>query len=154
MITWAKQDKKIPDEQFAEIEEHIGVKLPKDYIHWVQQYAAPEDGNTYIFKNNEHYHFDAFYPPDMIIDEFEAIYFREEEFKEKGLLVPFAFDGALNYYCFFYGPNKKEPIIIWIDKDDPPSEIFDGNKLNDRVQVFGSSFTEFINALYHPTDID
>lgn len=37
MVTWVKQNEKIPNEPFAEIEKHIGVKLPKDYIHWVQQ---------------------------------------------------------------------------------------------------------------------
>lgn len=153
MISWAKQEEKIPDEEFIEIEEQIGVKLPEDYIDWVQKYAAPEDGNTYILINGEHYHFDAFYPPDTIIDEFEALYFREEEFKEKGLLVPFAFDGALNLYCFFYSPQNQNPLILWKDKNDALEAIFDKNQLNNRVQIIGSSFTEFINALYHPTEI-
>ncbi|MBA4600978.1 SMI1/KNR4 family protein [Thermoactinomyces mirandus] len=70
MITWVRRNKKIPDEQFAEIEKHIGVKLPKDYIHWTQQYFEPED--------EAYYQFDSLYDPDMIIDEFEALYFKEE----------------------------------------------------------------------------
>jgi hypothetical protein len=152
LISWAEQEEKIPDEQFAEIEEEIGVKLPKDYIHWVQQYASPEDGNTYLLVDGKHYHFDAFYPPDSIIEEFEALYFGEEEFKEFGLLVPFAFDGSLNHYCFYYRPGNLNPLILWKDKNDALEAIFDKNKLNNRVQIFGSSFTEFINALYHPAE--
>lgn len=64
-----------------EIERQSGVKLPEDYIHWVRQYAAPKDCNTYILMNGEHYHFDAYYPPETIVYEMEDLYYQEEEFK-------------------------------------------------------------------------
>jgi hypothetical protein len=44
-------------------------------------------------------------------------------------------------------------MIIWFSSDDALSEIFDGTEFNlDRVRVVGSSFTEFIHALYERTD--
>jgi len=152
MVTWVKQKEQIPDEPFVEIEERLGIKFPQDYIHWVQQYAAPESGQAHILINGEPYHFDELYPPDMINDEIEALYDREEEYKAKGLIVPFAFDSALNRYCFFYGQDKNHPLIFWAHKDDTLSEIFDGDELSDRVPVFRSSFTEFIRALYIRSD--
>ncbi|PRZ14450.1 SMI1/KNR4 family protein SUKH-1 [Laceyella sediminis] len=153
MITWIKREEKMPVEQFDEVEARLEVQFPQDYVNWVQQYRRPESGHGHILINEEHYHFDEFYDPEEIFDEVEALYFGEEEFKEKGLIVPFGFDSALNRYCFFYDKNKENPVIIWFSSDDALSEIFDSTGFNlDRVRVVGSSFTEFIISLYERTD--
>ncbi|KPC75508.1 hypothetical protein ADL26_07420 [Thermoactinomyces vulgaris] len=107
MITWIKRKEKMPVEQFDEVEARLGMQFPQDYVNWVQQYSGPESDHAHILIDDEPYHFDEFYDPEEIVDEVEALYVDEEEFKEKGLIVPFGFDSALNRYCFFYDKNKK-----------------------------------------------
>jgi hypothetical protein len=107
MINWVKREEKISVEQFDEVEARLGMQFPQDYVNWVQQYSGPESGHAHILINEEPYHFDEFYDLEEIFDEVEALYFGEEEFKEKGLIVPFGFDSALNRYCFFMIKIKK-----------------------------------------------
>ncbi|TCS92839.1 SMI1/KNR4 family protein [Hazenella coriacea] len=153
MITWLKREVKLPIEEFAQIEESLGICFPRDYVDWIQKHRRPESGHAHILIDDEPYHFDELYDLEEIIDEVEALFEGNEELKETGLIVPIGFDSALNPYSFYYGQSRENPIIIWFSSDDALSEIFNGTKLNlKQVRIVRQSFTKFINDLYVRTD--
>ncbi|WP_028775524.1 SMI1/KNR4 family protein [Shimazuella kribbensis] len=142
-------DEEIPNSDvFHELEAYIETKLPQDFIDFFQQYSLSESGNYDINVNSETLHFDEFYPITDIIDEVESIKEEDQSVFEKGIIVPFAFNSALDPYALYYKKGHSHPSIIHYSSDEAPEEWFDGDELSDLVIHVRNTFTEFLQAIY------
>ncbi|WP_258839908.1 SMI1/KNR4 family protein [Mechercharimyces sp. CAU 1602] len=128
-----------------EFESRLGVNLPKDFSKWLSIYGNPKK-TLYGEINGEEYELDDFYSFSEIEYEVKDI-LDDVGGSIEGTIVPFAFDSALNQYCFFYPTeNKKNPSgIFLLGSDDGPNDVFDGEKIKIELWVC-TSFSEFLDA--------
>lgn len=144
---WRKlKDPILSQKDILEWENEIGVKLPQDFITWYSEYDFPE-GDWHIDVQGEPNDIDSFYLVKMVVREVEEYLEECEEYGVKGRVVPFAFDSALNQFCFFYPATEKPSGIFFRDRNDTVSELFDGDDIKETLYIC-KAFQDFLDRMY------
>ncbi|MBN2910515.1 SMI1/KNR4 family protein [Polycladomyces sp. WAk] len=148
MIKWIPTQESISDNEIAQAEKQIGVKLPEDFIAFYKHHEAPANDHVFIDVNGEPCDLDGFYSLHLMVDEVQALLEEEANLKNIGIIVPFAYDTIGSQYCFFYAKGKKEPEgVYFLHTDQSLSEIWVGNHIKQSLWI-GKTFREFLNRLY------
>ncbi|MFD1426449.1 SMI1/KNR4 family protein [Kroppenstedtia sanguinis] len=141
---------KVSDEELAQIERQLGVKLPSNFIAFCERYDAPQEYVLIDDVNGDTYELSGFYTLKMIAEEVNDIYTQDEDLKDiDGIVVPFAFDSVISQYFFFYKrDNLEEPAgIFFRNTDDSFNEALDENR------YISKTFQELLEKLYIGEDI-
>lgn len=153
MLEWVKRSQPLSDEEINRLENKLGVKLPDDFVKWYKQYEDPEGDHVWVEFNSGEFggpeDVAEFYPPDYIVDEMNSFFGREEEeYREHGKIVPFAYTSALDKYCFFYLKGNKNPSgVFYAPRDHDLSEVFEGSDINESLYI-SRTFQGFLDKLY------
>lgn len=135
-ITWKFVNNNVSMNDISNIENTLGIKLPKDYIDCViLNNAGYPDKNIFDIYEEKGKVFEYLLgiskdDEDNILD----VYSTCKNFLPKGI-IPFARDGFGNYICFNYSDKDKYKIIFYCNE-------------NEKMYFISNTFTELINKLY------
>lgn len=142
MINFIPNKDKLSPDAFSELENITGVKMPNDFIDYYCAHNAivGTEGDLFIDIDGEPLYFDDLFPIDYMIEKYELLL---EEYglkpNEQGVIIPFGYDSALNWFCFHYQKDNLSPIIIWLDT----AVVLEESQII-RVR---NNFTDFLNDL-------
>lgn len=135
-IVWKFVNNNVSIKDIGNIENVLGIKLPKDYIDCViANNAGYPDKMTFDTKEESGKVFEYLLgisesDEDNIID----VYLRCKRDLPKGI-IPFARDCFGNYICFKYSSTDKCEIVFY-------------NHENKKIYFVSNTFTQFIDSLY------
>ncbi|MDR6227629.1 SMI1/KNR4 family protein [Desmospora profundinema] len=151
-MKWVKLDQPLSESEISELEDQLGVKLPQDFVKWYKQYEGPESDFVAVDVNGEEHDVEDFLDPETIVEETRVFFDEREEYKDLGVVVPFAMDSISSEYCFFYPKGSKEPSgVFFRSRDVHLSDIFEGKDIKPSLYI-SRTFQGFLDKLYIDED--
>lgn len=146
MINFIPNENKLSPDIFSKLENLTGIKMPSDFINFYCAHNAIEGtGDLSVNIDGEPLWFDDLFSIDDMIEKYEELLEYGSGSNVQGIMIPFGYDSALNWFCFHYQKDSLSPIIIWIS----PEALFyvvEGSPSNGIIKV-RNNFTDFLNDL-------
>ncbi|SDX04899.1 SMI1 / KNR4 family (SUKH-1) [Marininema mesophilum] len=147
-MKWKKMNEPISDEVMTDIESKVGVKLPRDFMEWYQEYEGPDADICVDDIKGERHDAGDLLPPNYIIQETQEFFDEDEEYSKYGVVIPFAVSSINDKFCFFYPKGNENPSgIFFASRDLPIYELFDESGVKS-VFFISNTFQEFLDKLY------
>jgi SMI1 / KNR4 family (SUKH-1) len=146
MINFIPNEDKLNPDVFSDLEKLTGVKMPNDFVEFYCNHSAIEstEGDLFIDVDNEPFQFDDLFPVEYMIEKVEQLLQHGLNPNQQGVVIPFGYDSALNWFCFHFENGTSTPNIIWMNSEQL---VLEGSQLSGIIKV-RDTFTNFLSDLY------